>query len=122
MDISLNWGGDLQVGSTGDLAIVTTPGQVTPPSAIPNETLQRVLRRLFTNPQSNTNPIGDYLWDQSYVAGLPAMVGSTVNAAQITAIIRTQMLQEDAVAAYPVPTVTVTSQAPGYTFASVTYT
>ncbi len=52
-DLSHQWGDDLTVGPTGDMALVTGSvfGQ------------QRVLRRLMTNP-------GDYIWQLDYGAGL----------------------------------------------------
>lgn len=90
-DLSHYWGGDLGVSSGGDLAPAsgTLRGQ------------QRVLRRLLTNP-------GDYLFHPTYGAGLPARVGSTDSAAEITALIRGQLRLEEAVANTPAPVITVT--------------
>ena len=90
-DLSHYWGGDLSFSSVGDIATSTGTdrGQ------------QRVLRRLMTNP-------GDYTFHPEYGAGLPRYVGSVASADQITALIRGQMLLEDAVAKIPKPVITVT--------------
>jgi len=89
-DIHHFFGGDITMSVTGDLRPVTGTelGQ------------QRVLRRLLTNP-------GDYIFHTDYGAGLPAKVGSTLNQYEITALIRGQMLLEDAVAKSPEPEITV---------------
>jgi phage baseplate assembly protein W len=89
-DLSHQWGSDLSVDSTGDLALVTGPlfGQ------------QRVLRRLMTNP-------GDYIWQLGYGAGLAQFIGQPGNAAQIQAVIRSQIFKESAVARTPEPNITV---------------
>jgi hypothetical protein len=63
---------------------------------------QRVLRRLLTNP-------GDYFAHPDYGAGLPAKVGTLTTPADIEAVVRSQMLQERAVAQDPPPTVGVTT-------------
>lgn len=83
-------GGDLQASATGDLqtATDTIRGQ------------QRVLRRLLTNP-------GDYIFHTDYGAGLPAYVGRVADVAKITALVRGQILLEDAVAKSPAPTISV---------------
>jgi hypothetical protein len=83
-------GGDLATSGTGDLQTVTDTlrGQ------------QRVLRRLLTNP-------GDYIFHPTYGAGLPSYVGRVANIAEITALVRGQMLLEDAVAKSPAPSIAV---------------
>lgn len=103
-DASHVFGSDLSVGPTGDLALSsgTAYGQ------------ERVLRRLLTNP-------GDEIWLLDYGAGLPGMVGQPTNARRIQAIARSQMLQEQAVARTPAPTVDVTVQNTGVVTASVRY-
>ena len=75
---------------TGDIAVVSGSmlGQ------------QRVLRRLMTNP-------GDYIWQTDYGAGLAAFIGQPANAAQIRAVIRSQIFKEAAVARTPEPEVDV---------------
>lgn len=83
-------GSDLAAGATGDILTVdgVERGQ------------QRVLRRLLTNP-------GDYIWHPEYGAGLPARVGDTIDVDEITALIRSQIMLEAAVAKEPEPVVTV---------------
>lgn len=93
-DIYHQFGSDLVVGPTGDLASVDGA----------NLGQQRVLRRLLTNP-------GDYIWQPSYGAGLSQFLGQTVNPAQISAVVRSQIFKERAVAQSPEPVVDVqTSQ------------
>jgi len=89
-DLSHQWGSDLSVGPTGDLALVSGSllGQ------------QRVLRRLMTNP-------GDYIWQLGYGAGLARFIGQPGNASQIQAVIRSQIFKEPAVARTPEPDIGV---------------
>lgn len=89
-DLTHIFGGDLTVAANGDLAAVagSTLGQ------------QRVLRRLLTN-------AGDYIWQLSYGAGLPAMIGTPADAAAITGLVRSQIFLESAVALTPAPSITV---------------
>ena len=103
-DLSHLWGTDLSVGPTGDLALAAGPlrGQ------------QRVLRRLLTNP-------GDYIWQPGYGAGLGQFVGRPGVEAQIRAIIRSQMLQEAAVAHAPEPVIEVQSGPDGAAYVHVRY-
>ena len=98
------FGGDLAVGPTGDLACAegAALGQ------------QRVLRRLLTSP-------GDYLWALDYGAGLGRFVGQTVDAARIEAVIRGQMFKEAAVARQPEPVIEVSADAAGLVFVQVRY-
>jgi hypothetical protein len=105
-DINLVWGGDLSVGSNGDLALVSGPVQ----------TNQRVLRRLLTNS-------GDYIWNLGYGGGLATFVGSTANAADVEAVIRNQLGLESAIAANPAPTVLMqtVSSVGGCVTAEITY-
>jgi len=90
VDISHQWGSDLTIGGTGDLAVADGPqlGQ------------QRVLRRLLTNP-------GDYIWQIGYGAGLARFIGQPANALQIRALIRSQIFKETAVARVPEPVIDV---------------
>jgi hypothetical protein len=104
-DLSHQWGGDLSAGPTGDLAVVTGSqlGQ------------QRVLRRLMTNP-------GDYIWQLGYGAGLGRLVGQTTNAAQIQALIRSQIFKEPAVARTPEPEIRVRAEgADGAIYVQIRY-
>jgi len=89
-DINHFWGADLAAGNTGDLATV---------SGI-TRSQQRILRRLLTNP-------GDYLFQPDYGAGLPGYVGQSLDVPKLTALIRSQILMEDAVAHDPAPQITV---------------
>jgi phage baseplate assembly protein W len=100
-DASHQWGSDLVVGSTGDIATATGAalGQ------------QRVLRRLLTNP-------GDYIWQLDYGAGLARFIGQPINPSQIRAVIRSQIFKETAVARQPEPVVDV-QVAPGGASGSV---
>ncbi len=94
-DLSHQWGSDLSVGPTGDLAVATGPalGQ------------QRVLRRLLTNP-------GEYIWQLDYGAGLARFIGQPTNPLQIQALIRSQIFKESVVARTPEPVIDV-SVSPG---------
>jgi hypothetical protein len=89
-DLAHFWGNDLTASTTGDFLTVsaTVRGQ------------QRVLRRLLTNP-------GDYIFEPTYGAGLPAFLGQPIDTEKITAVIRAQMLLEDSVAPTPSPVITV---------------
>jgi len=89
-DISHQWGSDLSIGPTGDLALVS--------GAILGQ--QRVLRRLLTNP-------GDYIWHPDYGAGLARFIGHPGNALQIRAVIRSQIFKEAMVARTPEPVIDV---------------
>jgi hypothetical protein len=87
-DLALQFGGDLAVSPTGDLALVDGAAL----------TEQRVLRRLLTN-------AGDYIWQLNYGAGLGQFVGQPGAVAAITGVARAQLRLEAAVAATPAPMV-----------------
>jgi hypothetical protein len=89
-DASHQWGSDLVIGPTGDVASVS--GQLLGQ--------QRVLRRLLTSP-------GDYIWQLDYGAGLARFIGQPVNALQINAVVRSQIFKEPAVAREPEPVIDV---------------
>jgi hypothetical protein len=89
-DIFLEWGGDLGVGSTGDLALVAGCSM----------TSQRVRRRLLTN-------AGDYIWQLDYGGGLAQFVGTPAKPTDIEAVIRAQLSLESAVLSSPPPQVGV---------------
>jgi hypothetical protein len=95
-DLFHYWGTDLTPGPTGDLQTVggTVRGQ------------QRILRRLLTNPATDTTP-GDYIFEDTYGGGLPSFIGQTFDKQKITARINGQMLLEDAVAPIPPPVIDV---------------
>ncbi len=103
-DVAHQFGGDVLLAPNGDIALASGP----------TLTQQRVLRRLLTN------PVG-YIWDVNYGAGLGAMVGQTVDAARIAAIVRTQMFQEATVARLPLPAVSVSQDNIGLVRAAVSY-
>jgi phage baseplate assembly protein W len=103
-DLWHQFSADLAVGVTGDLAVASGPllGQ------------QRVLRRLLTNP-------GDYIWAPDYGAGLAQFVGVPADAAQIRAVIRSQIFKEAAVARQPEPIVDVEIDGGGTVYVHVRY-
>jgi hypothetical protein len=92
VDAAAIWQNDLSYSPTSDLLLVTGS----------EAGRQRVIRRLLTNP-------GDYFAYPTYGAGLPAMVGSLATPSQVEAVVRSQMLQEAAVAADPPPQVTIST-------------
>lgn len=89
-DISHQWGSDLMVGPTGDLA--TSDGA--------QLGQQRLLRRLLTN-------AGEYIWHPDYGAGLGQFIGQPGDTFRIRAVVRAQMLKEAAVARSPEPVIDV---------------
>jgi phage baseplate assembly protein W len=103
-DVAHVFGSDLEIGPTGDLAIVSGDllGQ------------QRVLRRLLTNQ-------GDYIWQLGYGAGLAQFVGQPAAASRIRAIIRSQIFKEAAVARTPEPTVDVQVGTDGTVYVQLQY-
>jgi phage baseplate assembly protein W len=103
-DIAHVFGSDLAIGPTGDLACVDGAelGR------------QRVLRRLLTNP-------GDVLWQPSYGAGLARFVGTPVSAAQLGAVVRSQIFRERAVARTPEPAIAARADATGTITLQVQY-
>lgn len=115
-DLNHYFGQDLNVSPSGDLAIADTPTTGT----------QRVYRRLLTNPalsDSAGNPVAspDYTWHPDYGAGVPRKVGSPGNVPATRALIRGQMLMEDAVAQQPAPQIALT-QVNNTVSASIQYT
>lgn len=91
MDIFHYWQGDIVASPSGDLAPVDgiTLG------------IQRVIRRLMTAQ-------GEYIWHPDYGAGLPQRIGQIRDDRVISAIIRSQIFLEAAVARTPTPVITVT--------------
>jgi len=83
-------GGDLNISPAGDLRPVSSM----------ERGKQRILRRLMTNP-------GEYLFHPEYGAGLGAKVGDVVHVNEWKALIRGQLLLEEAVAQQPPPEVTL---------------
>jgi hypothetical protein len=103
-DIAHYFGGDLIASDTGGLLVVDGL----------TEGIQRVLRRLLTNP-------GDYLWEPTYGAGLGRYIGRPAAQALIQARIRRQMMLEPIVAKTPPPTVVVAVATSGVVTASITF-
>lgn len=105
-DLQHDWGADLVIGSTGDLALAKAS----------DVTTQRVFRRLLTNP-------GDYIWHLEYGGGLARYVGAPADISQIEAVILDQLEQEAAIATSPPPLVSakVTDAANGYLAVDISY-
>jgi hypothetical protein len=89
-DLSHQWGSDLSLSPTGDLALAD--GTLL--------TRQRLLRRLLTNQ-------GDYIWQRDYGAGLASFVGEPGQPASIAALMRGQVSKEPGVAQTPAPDIEV---------------
>lgn len=104
LDLAHLFGGDLQAGSTGDVALA---GSTT-------LTQQRILRRLLTNP-------GDYIWHPEYGAGLPRFVGTVAAGSSIEALIRSQILLEPLVAQVPEPSIEVQVDEAGTVYVHMRY-
>ncbi|HVJ54867.1 MAG TPA: phage tail protein [Aliidongia sp.] len=103
-DLAHFWGGDLTLGPTQNLAPVFRS----------DRTLQRILRRLLTNP-------GDYIWQPDYGAGLPAKIGTNISVGEVTAIVTGQIALEPSVARNPAPQVTVMQISGGFSISAVIY-
>ena len=89
-DLNLWVGDDLSASATGDLA--TASGDL--------RTNQAIVRRLVT-------PKGSYIFHPKYGAGLPQMIGGTVDIPAITGEIRSQIRMEEGVAQTPEPRIDV---------------
>src|SRR3954464_606603 len=91
MDAYHDYGNDLAVAANGDLMPVDGTG----------ETRQRALRRILT-------PVGGYLWNQEYGAGVPGRVGDTLTPDEfggIEADILAACALESGIASFPAPIV-----------------
>jgi hypothetical protein len=91
-DISLEWTGDFQPDSTGDLMVVDGDDEVR----------QRLERRLFTS-------VSGYVWHPSYGAGLPQKIGSVLSVSEINSIVSSQLALEASVAPSPPAQLTVSA-------------
>jgi hypothetical protein len=103
VDVNHYYGGDLSASATGDLSLAD----------LPTTGLQRVYRRLLTNPQladvaGNIVASADYMSHIDYGAGLPRKVGSPQNVPVTEALIKGQMFLESAVTRNPLPKITLT--------------
>jgi hypothetical protein len=103
-DVSLEWMGDFQPDSTGDLQTVDGDDEVR----------QRLERRLFT-------AVNGYVWHPSYGAGLPQKIGSVLTVAEIKSICTSQLALEASVAPSPPARLTVTAQPGGLTVIGIQY-
>lgn len=97
------FGSDLTLSATGDLLTAEAT----------DETTQRILRRLLTN-------IKGYIWEPGYGAGLPGMIGQTLDAAELSALIKSQMYLEADVSHAPEPQIAV-QQIPNGVAVQITY-
>lgn len=97
-DLSHWFGGDIKLGSAGDLLPIDkeVKGQ------------QRIIRRLLTNPATPDAP-ADYIFHPEYGAGLPKKVGTLQDNAKIKALIQSQIALESCVAKFPAPQIVVNS-------------
>lgn len=103
-DLFLEWGGDLDADSTGDLLLVDGADEVR----------QRLERRLFT-------AAFGYVWHKEYGAGLPQKIGSVLSVSQIKSICQAQLNLEASVATSPAAILTVTQDSQGTTFIDIQY-
>jgi len=88
--IACDWGGDLDIGSGGDISVVPVRSNLQ----------QRVIRRLLTN-------TGDYIWHTNYGAGLARAVGEPYSPGFIEGTILNQLRLEPLVAATPAPSIQI---------------
>lgn len=96
------WGNDLNVSASGDLLLADSS----------DTTQQQILRALLTNPALHDragNPLAtaDYSDHPTFGAGLPRRVGSTLNVAELRAIIRGVVVSFPGVARNPSPVIDV---------------
>lgn len=106
MELNQQYGFDLVITPNSQLGVVDGT----------QETYQRILRRLMTNP-------GQYLFAPDYGAGLGIYVGANLNSAlehQIKGVITTQMFKEDTVAQSPRPVISLSQNGTQLTV-SITY-
>lgn len=99
-DVSVYYGADHQTSNSGDLLTVsgTRRGE------------QRVIRRLLTNPATDTEP-GDDAFAPTYGGGIPRAIGKPIDVPKLQAQCLAQMLLEDVVAKSPRPVITLTQSA-----------
>jgi Uri superfamily endonuclease len=94
VDINHTWSGDIALNNYNDISTV---------SGI-DETNQRVLRRLLTNPK-------EYIWHPDYGAGLGMYIGVALDKEveqEIKQVITSQMYKENNVAKNPPPDISLT--------------
>ena len=88
--ISTEWGEDLAVSPTGDIATIS----------IDESLSSRIVRRMLTNP-------GDYIWHVDYGAGLGRYVGQPYSPRFVGTAIQNQLRFESLVAITPAPNIEV---------------
>ena len=105
-DIFHEWGCDLSVGSSGDLALAIGSDAVS----------QRVVRRLLTNP-------GGYIWNLDYGGGLAQFIGSPAASSNVEAVVNAQLALESAIPQDIAPrvSVSVVNAADGFVVANIIY-
>ncbi|HQU01375.1 MAG TPA: hypothetical protein PLI12_02885, partial [Acetobacteraceae bacterium] len=103
-DLFHNFGADLAIGPTGDLAL--SSGSLL--------TQQRVLRRLLTNG-------GDYIWQISYGGGLAQFIGQPGSSGQISAIVQDQLARESRIAKTPAAQIDVAARVDGTVTLDIRY-
>jgi hypothetical protein len=94
--IVCDWGGDLSVGPSGDIAV----------APVQTEIQQRLVRRLLTSS-------GDYIWHTDYGAGLGKYVGETYVPNLIEGTILNQLQYEKLIAISPSPSVQINQSLAG---------
>lgn len=106
-DLAHEWGSDLSIGPVGDLSL----------SAGTDQTRQRIIRRLLTNP-------ADYLWQLDYGGGLGGFIGQPVQTPRIRAAVRAQIFKEASISQSPQPVINLTysNSDPGAVSVTVVYT
>lgn len=109
VEVYLAAGGDFELQANGDLVLaIDSGGSVT-------ATEQRLYRLLTTNPRRFNDAgqpvsIPDDVFNPTYGAGLPALVGQPITAAliaQVKATILNALLNDPSISANPAPTVPV---------------
>lgn len=123
VEIALDWSGDFQYDSTGDLILaLDTPDA-------PTATNQRLVRLILTAPNIvvNGHPVAyaDDIFHPTWGAGLRAYVDDTFNAAtlqKLTNHILQALAADPAVAASPRPTVTSNLVGPNTATIAIAYT
>lgn len=88
--IVCEWGGDLAVGPSGDIAV----------APVQAEAQLRIVRRLLTNP-------GEYIWHVHYGAGMGKYVGEPSSPSVIENDVLNQLQYENIIVASPSPSILV---------------
>jgi hypothetical protein len=123
VEIALDWSGDFQYDSTGDLILA-----IDTPSA-PTATNQRLIRLILTSPnivvKGQPVAFADDIFHPTWGAGLRAYVDETFNAATLQRLanrIRQQLAADPAVAPSPAPTIALNMVGVNAATLSIVYT